>query len=374
MYSIHRNPTPPGAAAAGAPYDMGFAHGTLMNATMRAFLDDAWAYLEGQAESAINGSFTKLKPWFVDLLAEGGLTGALQLTVDATKPWTGAYFDEELAGMAAATGYDLARLRHIHMIGEATRGSCSMYGAWGSATAATGGNLLQLRALDWDMDGPFRDFPQLTVYHPTPNTGNGRPFVNIGWTGFIGSITGFSSAQMAISEIGVSFPDSTFGLESRFGVPFTYLLRDVLQFDADLGAAMSHLTAARRTCDLILGVGDGKGGLFRSVQYSAEAARFYDDTNMMPVADWHPRMDNIVYYGMDWLCPGYTTVLHAQLTALHGNLTAEATIQDVTAIVQTGDLHIAIYDLTNMVLHTANARRSSAWLSLGLLIVVTAHP
>ena len=26
---------------------------------------------------------------------------------------------------------------------------------------------------------------------------------------------------MAISEIGVSFPDDTFGKESRFGIPFT---------------------------------------------------------------------------------------------------------------------------------------------------------
>ena len=41
-----------------------------------------------------------------------------------------------------------------------------------------------------------------------------------------------SSVQTAISEIGVSFPDDTFGKESRKGTPFTYLLRDVLQFDA----------------------------------------------------------------------------------------------------------------------------------------------
>ena len=31
----------------------------------------------------------------------------------------------------------------------------------------------------------------------------------------------FLLAQMAISEIGVSFPDDTFGKESRFGIPFT---------------------------------------------------------------------------------------------------------------------------------------------------------
>jgi len=46
-------------------------------------------------------------------------------------------------------------------------------------------------------------------------------FANIGWTGWVGSIQGYSSTRMAISEIGVSFPDDTFGKESRFGTPFT---------------------------------------------------------------------------------------------------------------------------------------------------------
>lgn len=105
--------------------------------------------------------------------------------------------------------------------------------------------------------GPFKNYPQITVYHP--NTENGHDFANIGWTGWIGSITGtlqllplllsvyrtvsshmahtytlnsscsreftfavgISSVKIAISEIGVSFPDETFGEESRFGIPFT---------------------------------------------------------------------------------------------------------------------------------------------------------
>ena len=33
--------------------------------------------------------------------------------------------------------------------------------------------------------------------------------------------SGISSQKMAISEIGVSFPDESFGKESRFGIPFT---------------------------------------------------------------------------------------------------------------------------------------------------------
>ena len=42
------------------------------------------------------------------------------------------------------------------MIGELTKGACSMFGA--NSTATPDGKLLQLRALDWDVDG------QLTTY------------------------------------------------------------------------------------------------------------------------------------------------------------------------------------------------------------------
>lgn len=37
-----------------------------------------------------------------------------------------------------------------------------------------------------------------------------------------------------------------------------YLLRDILQFDESLQKAMDRISSAHRTCDLILGVGDGK--------------------------------------------------------------------------------------------------------------------
>ena len=51
--------------------------------------------------------------------------------------------------------------------------------------------------------------------------------------------------------------------------------------------------------------------------------------------------------GMDWLCPAYNEVLARQLTAYHGNITAENTIHNIVSIVQTGDLHVAVYDLPN---------------------------
>jgi len=80
----------------------------------------------------------------------------------------------------------------------------------------------------------------------------------------------------------------------------------------------------------------------------------------MPNEDWHPRLDQMVYYGMDWLCPGYSEVLGKQLSSFHGKLTPENTISDVVAITQTGDLHIAIYDLTDNFMFVSNAKKNES--------------
>jgi len=337
----------------GTPYEMGLAQGTIIKDRVSAFFNDVKQYVLDQVEEAINGSV----PWFpaklAQQIAEYGIDFVLDLEIDATVKFTGEYFLQELQGLSDATGVDFKDLERLHLLGELTKGDCSCFGAWGKAVA-DGYSLIQLRALDWDMDGPFRDYPQITVYHP--NDGNGQAFANVGFNGFIGSFSGMSSVQMGTSEIGVAFPDSTFGEESRIGVPFTYLLRDILQFDASLEDAEKHITDANRTCYLILGVGDGKeGGGFRGVQYSYSVANFYDDQNQEPVYSWHPRIDDIVYYGMDWLCPGYNQVLANQLTYAYGQITPELAIQNITAIEQSGNLFLTYYDLGNNVMYASFA-------------------
>ena len=52
-----------------------------------------------------------------------------------------------MRGIAEGSGVDFNFFKRIHMIGEPTKGSCSMFGAWGKAT--THGQTVQLRALDW---------------------------------------------------------------------------------------------------------------------------------------------------------------------------------------------------------------------------------
>jgi len=64
------------------------------------------------------------------------------------------------------------------------------------------------------------------VYHP--EAGNGHAYAVLTWSGFVGAITGYSSVEMGICEkVWLNYK----GKSSRAGIPFTFLLRDILQYD-----------------------------------------------------------------------------------------------------------------------------------------------
>ena len=153
--------------------------------------------------------------------------------------------------------------------------------------------------------------------------------------------------------------------------------------------SITRIKDAHRTCDLILGVGDGNEKTFRGFEYSASVATVVTDTTLIPVNNtWHPEIENVVYWGMDWLCPAYNLVrepegrysdsrllslnptlylyqvLSEQLRKWHGNITVANTVRDIVSIVQTGNLHAAVYDLTTQVL---NNNTLAVVLPLGVL-------
>ena len=251
----------------------------------------------------------------------------------------------------------------IHLIGELTQGDCSLFGAWGAATPD--GELLQLRALDWNTADVFRNASAVLVEHPTGyESENASTYASVGFIGWLGGLTGYSENKVGISEIGIAFPDASFGNESREGVPFTFLLRSILEFDTSVQAATARIKSANRTCDLVLAVGDGKAAApdsFRAFEYSASVAVNMTDSNMLPLNDtWHPRMKDIAYLGMDWDCPGYNAKLHEQLAANYGNITAETTIRNILPIVQTGDTHAALYDFPRNRMYVSFMRHANS--------------
>ena len=42
-------------------------------------------------------------------------------------------------------------------------------------------------------------------------------------------------------------------------------------------------------------------GTFRGVQYSASVVNLFNDQNLRPEADWHPKIPDVVYWG-EYIC------------------------------------------------------------------------
>eukprot|EP00008_Paramoeba_atlantica_P013226 CAMPEP_0201477678 /NCGR_PEP_ID=MMETSP0151_2-20130828/2656_1 /ASSEMBLY_ACC=CAM_ASM_000257 /TAXON_ID=200890 /ORGANISM="Paramoeba atlantica, Strain 621/1 / CCAP 1560/9" /LENGTH=445 /DNA_ID=CAMNT_0047858481 /DNA_START=36 /DNA_END=1373 /DNA_ORIENTATION=+ len=330
----------------GDSYQQGFAHGTLLKNQVNAFVTQAWDYIVKEVQGDI-----PLPRWAAHVVAEEGLEAALDLEYELTVNYTDPDFYQELHGISDASGVDYLTLRRIHMLPGLTKGHCSMFGAWGVAVPQEN-HLIQLRALDWDMDGPWGNYPVIIVYHPDPKMENqGHPFLTIGFVGFIGGLTGMSSVQMGISEIGVSYPDDSYGppigAVPLSGTPFIVLLRDILKRDQTIEDALNRMENAQRTENLILGVGDGKAGYFRGVQYGPYVFQVETPDNQDPNEDWHPRLPDRVYYGMDWFCPTYNQELGVLLENNTGLVTGLTTIKNIMGQLQSGTNHIGIYDLTS---------------------------
>jgi len=319
----------------GTPYQMGFAHGQIVKPYVSEFYNEVQIYLENQ----IAQSLQFLPAWLQEMIEVDGLDAALELTYVATRSYTPEYFFEELHGLADGSGMDYQTLVNIHMLPELTQASCSMVGAWGSAITNTSGTLYQLRALDWNTDGPFQKWPALIVYHPNAN--NGHAFSLLSFTGFIGALTGYSSSPMGICEkVWISYN----GTDSRTGIPWHFLLRDILQYDNTVDDAITRIVNAPRTCSLHLGVGDPVNK-FRAIEYSYERVQVYDDVNYPEYAA-HPTMKNLVYINKH-VQPSSDPCLGELLKAQYGSIDSEYLIRHVAAEHQTGDSHAAVYDYAN---------------------------
>ena len=136
----------------GSIYDMNVAYGQLMRVAITTLVPQAMDYIYSSVNSSLN--LTWLPEPVRDWVIEYGVDTALDMTYNATAANSPPHWVDALAGMAAGSGVDAVALGRVAMIAEWTRASCSIIGAWGPASAS--GSLVQLRALDWDTDGPFQ--------------------------------------------------------------------------------------------------------------------------------------------------------------------------------------------------------------------------
>ena len=105
-----------------------------------------------------------------------------------------------MEGLAEVLEMETDYVFKMHVLIELYKGQflaqSSIIGTWGDALKVDKvGNVVHGHTLDWDMNSPYRDAHQITVYHPN----NGHSYISVGWTGFVGVVTGISFLSNIIS-------------------------------------------------------------------------------------------------------------------------------------------------------------------------------
>lgn len=316
---------------------MGLAYGTLMKEELKIMAREFF----GWAANFIANNVTQismLPKWLRHDIGETGVSlvkKLLDVNYLITKKYTPQRWEDEFRGVGKGSGISHKTWRRINLIPELLKASCSIGGWWGPATAS--GQLIQLRALDWEEHAPISKFPMITVYHPS-ETGS-VPFANIAWAGFLGSLTGYSSAKIGVSERLRGGDASTM---TRFGKPWTYALRDVLQFSKTIDDALNNLNSTDRTCSVYLGIGSSINNTYRIIEYSETEFKVYDDTN------WHFGSTHPKAKGMIWKAyHDDKTCFQNHFLPAYGKITPELVWKYVAPRSETGDSQVIVMDYSN---------------------------
>ncbi len=302
----------------GSPYEMGYIHGSNCRAEIQAF----YAKILAEAENKITGASV-----------------LLDIAYKQMEPYIPAAYKEEMQGLADGSGLPIESVHRMHAIPDLSEYHCTFFAAWGSATADS--NLYQIRALDYAMDLHLQEYPAILVYEPE----NGKRFVNVGWLGFIGVISGMNYDGISVSEIGEHFGDEH---ETLAGEPMPFLLRDILQGTDQVTEGVELIKNAKRTSSYLYCVGDAKAKDARSFKTARDIFEFYSyDTS--PV----PQLQNVVYFSMG-ANSSWNNKVYQYLQSRHGQITA-ATGASLMHDLKTGDVHAVVYDFAHRQVRVANA-------------------
>lgn len=216
------------AVLEGEPEEIGHAHGELLEDEITATTDSV-LYLIGMGETVRSGD------WFLNKLREAR---------DRGRSHTPDRYYRELAAIAEATGIDREMLELANIFPEYFH--CSGFALWGNATAD--GTLYHGRVLDYMTGIGLEDAATLFIINPAEHS----TFVNYGYAGFIGSVTGMNENQIGLGEMGGA------GRGQWDGIPMAYLMRQALEECGTLEEVQDLWRNAERTCEYYYVFSDAK--------------------------------------------------------------------------------------------------------------------
>lgn len=302
----------------GTPYEMGFAHGALCRDEVR--------YLAVEV---------------ADRMIQG--MGKTPAEVDAVWQRHARHlrpeYLEELRGLADGAGTTLSAVQRFHAIPDLSEWHCTFFAAAGDATGER--DPVQIRALDYETKAGIQKHPGLIVYRPD----RGVPFVNVGWLGHCGLVTGMNVAGIAMSEIGDDWDQATDSFDGR---PLNFVMRDAVQFGRTLDQAVRLVSEGTRTTSLLYCLSSGKERKMAALQTSHTQCRVYSPEKLP-----FPTKPGLVYLSMGADSKWNRKVGNWLLNA-YGKIDVP-TAQRLMKELRTGNLHAVVFRPAALDLWVANA-------------------
>lgn len=212
----------------GTPYEMGYQQGKLLTKAIKTTMGRIVDNKGELGKSKHYQLYRDMRPMMHNLL----------------RKHIPQRFKDEMRGVADASGLSYADVEAGNLFPAAFH--CSGIALKGKATKD--GSLYHVRILDYMTKLGLQENALVIVHEPDGY----RKWLNVGFAGFIGSVTGMNANQVAIGEMGGG------GLLFWDGMPMAFLIRDALERAGTLKEAVKIFKTTKRTCEYYYVISDGK--------------------------------------------------------------------------------------------------------------------
>ncbi len=214
--------------ASGTHREIGEAHGTLLKDEVRKMVD-ATLYTVGWAYTIERGV------WFAD---------EMRKAYKRLESFIPQKYKDEMEGLAETSGIPLEEI-HLTNVFPALF-HCSGFAVFNDATVER--KLYHGRVLDYMVGIGLQYHAVVYILHPKGS----NAFANVGFAGFIGSVSGMNDKQVAFGEMGGG------GVGDWDGMPMAFLMREGLETTNNLDEAVNLFKTTPRTCEYYYVISDGK--------------------------------------------------------------------------------------------------------------------
>ncbi len=310
------------AVLSGTPEEIGTAHGRLLQKEVRRSIDSTF-FLAGLGYTIDRGE------WFPDVLRDAWRRLSPHIPKDHLT---------EMDALADTVGIDRETVRLSNVFPELFH--CSGFAVFGQATVD--GKLYHGRVLDYMTMIGLQDAATVFVIAATGK----HAFINVGYAGFIGSVTGMNDAKMSLGEMGGR------GEGNWDGVPMATLMRRALEECGTLDEVIRLWEQSPRTCEYYYVFADGK------IPDAVGVKATPDFFGVIPAGAAHPQLGEGIADAVVMSGGGRLKELRRRVTEGLGRIDIAAAIHLMDRpVAMRSNLHNALFVPQDLLLWVAHADR-----------------